>query len=528
MSTAREPTMNRRSSLRHLAGAAGAGLLAAGGVPWARAASPAASPADVAPGAACADPAAAFRAARAAPGAPSWTLGYESLGADLAPLTVPWRGAVPPEVLGRLFRNGPARHELAGERYRHLFDGDGAMQRWDLARGSLTHQARFVRTPKFEAEQAAGHFVREAFATRPRRALPVRSPDSLNTANTSVLWHGGRLLALWEGGSATEIDPATLATRGAVRFSAELAGMPFSAHPRTEADGTLWNFGLSVAAGVLTIYRLHADGTLAHTRSMKLPHAAMVHDFAITERHLVFLLPPFVFELERVRAGATVFDAHVWREDLGLRALVLDKAGVEAPRWFELPPGFVFHIGNACEQGGVIRLDAMRSPGATRVRDGLFELMCGRYDERDPTQPMLVELDLASGRARQTMLPLAAEFPRIDARHTGRPYGQVFMCTRALTSRSPLYDGVARVDIQRGHIDRWHYGEDFGAEEHLFVPRAGGAEGEGWLVGSALDTRRRRTLFSVFDARRLAAGPVAQAELPRTMPLGLHAAFVPA
>jgi all-trans-8'-apo-beta-carotenal 15,15'-oxygenase len=67
-------------------------------------------------------------------------------------------------------------------------------------------------------------------------------------------------------------------------------------------------------------------------------------------------------------------------------------------------------------------------------------------------------------------------------------------------------------------------------EEHVFVPsRTGsGREGDGWLVGTALDLQRRQMLFSVFDARRLGDGPVAQGVMPRVMPLGLHAIFVAA
>lgn len=67
-------------------------------------------------------------------------------------------------------------------------------------------------------------------------------------------------------------------------------------------------------------------------------------------------------------------------------------------------------------------------------------------------------------------------------------------------------------------------------EEHLFVPRRDGLgrEGNGWLVGTALDLVRREMVFSVFEARRLADGPVAQARMPRVMPLGLHGIFVPA
>ena len=52
--------------------------------------------------------------------------------------------------------------------------------------------------------------------------------------------------------------------------------------------------------------------------------------------------------------------------------------------------------------------------------------------------------------------------------------------------------------------------------------------GRARLVGTALDLVRREMVFSVFDARRLADGPVAQARMPRVMPLGLHGIFVPA
>jgi carotenoid cleavage dioxygenase len=67
-------------------------------------------------------------------------------------------------------------------------------------------------------------------------------------------------------------------------------------------------------------------------------------------------------------------------------------------------------------------------------------------------------------------------------------------------------------------------------EEHVFVPdpQGRGGERDGWLLGTALDLARGTTLLSVFDAHRLADGPVAQASMARVMPLGLHGTFVAA
>jgi carotenoid cleavage dioxygenase len=87
-----------------------------------------------------------------------------------------------------------------------------------------------------------------------------------------------------------------------------------------------------------------------------------------------------------------------------------------------------------------------------------------------------------------------------------------------------------RLDVTTGKADRYRYGDEVMAEEHVFVSdhRGTGREGDGWLLGTALDLKRRQMLFSVFNAQRLADGPIVQGVLPRVMPLGLHGIFVAA
>lgn len=391
----------------------------------------------------------------------------------------------------------------------------------------ITHHARFVRTPKFVAESAAGRPLRRAFGTNPANAEPVSAADAMNVANTSVLPLGGELLALWEGGSATRLDAQTLQTRGPKNWSAETTGLPFSAHPRVERDGSVWNFGVAAMQGLLVVWRIGADGRLAQVSTLPVPHLPMVHDFAITERHLVFLLPPFVFERERFEAGATFLGSHDWRPGLGLRALVLPKDRLDAPRGFELPPSFVFHLGNAWDDGATLRLDCMRAPDVWHATAGLEQAMAGRYTPHEHARLMQVALDLHTGAARQVLLPHTAEFPRIDPAVTGRRHRQLFMASRIAPGDRPGHDAVTRLDLDSGTADTYRYGADVIVEEHLFVARPGATrEGDGWLVGTALDLARRQTLLAVFDAARVAAGPVLQATMPRAMPLGLHGAFV--
>jgi all-trans-8'-apo-beta-carotenal 15,15'-oxygenase len=469
----------------------------------------------------------AFEAARA--GRP-WTEAYVGLQADAEPMPLVLKGRLPRGLRGAFIRNGPARHALGGVRYQHWFDGDGLVQKYEIGTHAINHRGRLVRTEKFVADSKAGHPVRAAFGTPVPEAEPLTGPDSINVANTSVVHHGGELMALWEGGSAYRLDERTLDTRGPKVWSPEYAGMPFSAHPKIEPDGTLWNFGVFSLRSLLSIYRVKPGGELAQAVTIPVPKIAMVHDFAVTERHLVFLLPPLVFDAERARGGETFLDSHRWQPELGLRVLVLAKDRLDQPMWFELPTGFVFHLGNAWEDGsGVIRLDYMRAPDAWHATVGLKQIMQGRHVDHEYARLTQVEIDTRNGRARQTVLPLVSEFPRVDPRVVGRHHRALFVAERVDPGDRPGYDTVTRFDTTSGRADRYRYGSDVLVEEHVFVPRPGSTrEGEGWLVGSALDVRRRQTLFSVFDAKNLAAGPLAQGTMARLMPLGLHAIFVPA
>jgi all-trans-8'-apo-beta-carotenal 15,15'-oxygenase len=473
----------------------------------------------------CDSPFASFNSKLAEP----WTLGFANMAKDVAPMALRVRGRIPEEALGSLYRNGPGRYDLGDVRYAHWFDGDGALQRYNLTSKGIQHEACLVRTAKLAADNAAGKFVRQGFGTRLAEMPPAESADSINVANTSVVHHGGRLLTLWEGGSAHEMDAQTLQTKGLHRWSDDTAGLPFSAHPRIDTDGTMWNFGASSLGGGLVIYRIGKDGKLITSTMLRVPDMAMVHDFAVTQNHLVFLLPPLIYQASRYQSGQSFSTSHVWTPTLGLRVMVLPKNQPDKPKWYELPSGMVFHIGNACEDSGIIRLDCMRAPSSWYAHDGKLDLMCGNYQPQEHPQAMLVELDMNSQRARQTVLPLVAEFPSIDRRFVGQPYKFVFAAIRQSSRPNPSFDSIARLNVTSGAVDSFNYGDDFMVEEHLFIPRKNRSkvnEGAGFLIGTALDTKKRQVLLSIFDAQNLATGPLMQATMDRPMPLGFHGCHV--
>ncbi len=445
-------------------------------------------------------------------------------------------GRWPEELRGTLYRTGPAQHEVFGYRNRHWFDGDGMVQAWRIAAGGVRHQARLVETAKVQAERAAGRALYPGLMAAPPAAAGLTGPDDINLANTSILHHHGRLLALWEAGSPYEIDPEDLTTLGTYTFpesdgGSSMRGVPFSAHPRVDLDGSVWNFGYASSAGLLVLWHIGADGALRKAGRVAVDPMTMPHDFVVTERHLVLLLPPFHYRASANAAGFLI--QHEWNADDPCRVLVVDKNDFSSHYFLDLPAQWIFHFGNAWEDSaGVIRFDAARAEDPGIMTGTFHDIMRGEAFYRSPARHYSYRLDTrARSITEQAMLDadVHSEFPCVDPRLSCQRYRKlVFLSQNARDlSMHGTLDEVSVFDIESGRRGYFRYPESQIPEEHLYVPRPGSApETNGWILGSAFDWRRGRQILNLFDAERVADGPVASAELPYAIPLGLHGKFV--
>ena len=74
----------------------------------------------------------------------------------------------------------------------------------------------------------------------------VQGVETDGVANTNIVWHGNKLLALEEGHAPFELDPVTLESKGAWTFNESLVG-PMTAHPKIDPEtGEMIFFGYSV------------------------------------------------------------------------------------------------------------------------------------------------------------------------------------------------------------------------------------------------------------------------------------------
>ncbi len=470
-------------------------------------------------------------------------------------------GQLPADLRGALYRNGNGRFEHQGVWYDHLFDGDGMIAKFSFDGQSVRYRNRYVRTAEFVEEEQAGRMLYRSFGTNLpggflKNALKMQFK---NAANTSVIWHGGQLLALWEGGWPHRIDPDTLATIDRYDYDGVLRNrfswldsritpeMPFSAHPKIHPKtGVLHNFG--TVAGTrqrLVLYEVDPAGTARIAQTIEMDDMTFAHDFVLTESgHQVFFLTPVAFYMPRALAGITSPAASI-RVNRAKPTLVLVVDPDGTVHRLHTDFCFVFHFVNgyqATDNPDRIagpRSDGSRGDDPMLIVDGLMledfptsaamkaYLAGDMADDQTGARFVRYRIDLS----RQTVVrePLAdyeGELPEIHPDRTGQPYRYAWSIGRPLTSAKPLFDHMVKIDAQIGQ--GCHRGDDDTLpSEPIVVPRPGStAEDDAWLLYLRFHAPSQTTDLLVADAADLST--VARLRLPHNIPLGFHGLWMPA
>jgi carotenoid cleavage dioxygenase-like enzyme len=147
---------------------------------------------------------------------------------------LPVTGEIPKGLNGALYRNGP-NPQFAPRGHYHWFAGDGMVHAFTLENGRATYRNRWVRTPRFELERKAGGALLGGFGD-PSKSDPSVAAADFGVANTHIIHHAGKLLALEESHPPFEMTPS-LDSVGYHTFGGVLPTTiegRFTAHPKTK------------------------------------------------------------------------------------------------------------------------------------------------------------------------------------------------------------------------------------------------------------------------------------------------------
>jgi carotenoid cleavage dioxygenase-like enzyme len=426
-------------------------------------------------------------------------------------------GEFPSDLKGAFYRNGP-NPQFEPRGHYHWFAGDGMIHAFFVDGGKVAYRNRYIRTPKWELEHAAGKALFGGFD--PRAADPSVMGKDSGTANTNIVWHADRLLALVEANKPFELDPESLESRGYV----ESYKGRVTAHPKIDPEtGEMTWFGYSVGPApfskTMSYGVTDAKGLVKRRDNFEAPFSSMVHDFLVTRRHALFPILPLTGNLERAMRGGP---AYAWEPDKGAHVGVMARnAGVETMRWFTTEACYVFHPMNAWEEGDTIFADVMEYPAAP-----LFPNADGSTPKPASARLVRWTFDLAGASdtiKREALDDLPGEFPRFDERRAGLNYRHGWFAGRADGREVGPFDAIAHVDLKTGSRATYRFAAGDAPGEPVFVPRSADApEGDGWVVAVVYRGAEDRSDFVVFDTGAIEAGPIGIAKLPRRVPFGFH------
>ncbi len=423
---------------------------------------------------------------------------------------LPVRGAIPTALSGRYFRNGHNPKE--GINPGAWFYGSGMIHGLRISGGRAEwYRNRWVKTPAL---------------TEGKPLFTEQGGIDLtaSAAGTSVIAHAGRILALQEVNLPFEMTPE-LETLGAYDFGGALKTM-MTAHPKIcPRTGEMLFFGNSPLAPHLTYHVADAQGRLVHSEVLDGPGASIIHDFAITENHVIWFDPSVALDL-----GSGLPFPYTWQDGYRARIGVMprnrSKGGV---RWIDVDPYYALHFANAWEdaegrivvEGPYFNHNAWNKAAAfingTAAHGASPADGCVRGQWR---------IDPKEGTAKVALLDdLTVEFPTINLGYTGRESRYSYACVFPGAGRRGC--GIVKYDLRSGTRHLLSLPEGVMAGEPCFVPDPkGSAEDHGWLLTYVNDMRSDAAELWILDATRIEAGPVAAVELPVWVPAGVHGSWI--
>jgi carotenoid cleavage dioxygenase len=436
-------------------------------------------------------------------------------------------GEIPRDLVGTFVRNG-ANPKLPPKGRYHWFDGDGMVHGITFADGKATYRNRFIRTKGLLAEIEAG----QPLWTGILEPIDLANPGGpfKNTANTDLVHHAGKLLALWwQSGVPYQLRVEDLETCGRELFGkGHKAGI--SAHPKVDPrTGEMMFITFGVFPPYLSYGEIDASGTLSHfTPITSVPGPRYQHDIAITARHTILTDLPMYPDPEMLRVGKSRVKFY---RDQPARFGLIPRKGTDADvRWFEAEPCYVYHTINAWEEADEVVLVGCR------IADPLMG------DPTNPTrsfavpsiglqrlEPYLHEwrFNLKTGQTKERALSdVMVEFPRMDNRLLGEKSRYSFN-PKVAAEPTVVFEGLVKHDFANDTEVVHRYPPGWSAGEAVVCPRVGSTGEDDAYVVTFASSRDAKSELWIWSARDFGE-PIARVPLPQRVPAGYHACWVAA
>lgn len=284
-------------------------------------------------------------------------------------------GTIPQVVRDSIFTRVGPNPEFKPPGGYHLFDGDG-MVHWvsfNESSGASYHN-RYISTEKLKTEERAGKslFVNLGEFSHPFALLKIAYSEFLkflmfipniprshmSVANTNVIHHGSKTLALCESGLPYRIEYSAdnMETIGVESFDGFLKEF-FTAHPKIDPrTGKMYGF-CSGGASKIDICVFDRDGVPEYSFPVQMREPTLMHDFSITSDHVIILDMPLMYNMGLLCQGKIPVELDS-SQPSRFGVLDIDDRTGSSLKWYEVPgePFMISHVVNSYYESGVIHL----------------------------------------------------------------------------------------------------------------------------------------------------------------------------
>jgi len=273
------------------------------------------------------------------------------------------------------------------------------------------------------------------------------------------------------------------------------------------------------AKGILTtdiaVYTVDPKGRITKEVWLKSPYLGIIHDIAITQKHVLIPVIARTTSLERLKSGEPMWE---WDGNLPTMVGVLPRDGeAKDVRWYKGPARNTLHFLNATDRGSKITMELPTSSG-----------------ERDASQIRRWTFDLSSkddAFQEEVVSQTPGFLPRMDDRFLSLDYRYAYLSSRDASGDAkgpPRMNVLQRLDVHTGEISQCKAEPVHGLQEAMFVPRKNAkGEGDGYMMAIASNYESMTSDLLIADAQKLDQGVIATVKLPFRLRSGTHTNWYP-
>ena len=433
-------------------------------------------------------------------------------------------GDLPAELDGVFYRVGPDPQYPKPAPYVGdiPFDGEGHVSMFRIKGGHVDYRTRYAKNQRWKAQAEARRSLFGMYRN-PFTDDPSVEGLSRGTANTQLFVHHGKLLVFKEDSPPVVMDPLTLETvDDYYTFGGKLESRTHTAHPKIDPEtGEYIAFGYE-AGGLLSrdvnVLSATPQGDINWSVTVQAPYAGMMHDFYVTQRHVVLYLVNMVSDMDRIRAGGVHFS---YDETAPCYLGVFRRGGDGRDiRWFKGPNMFCTHFMGGWSDGDKVTVDM---DGGEGNQFPFFPSLHGGFDATKAIgrlRRFTVDLSSRSNDHYQSEVifpQLTGVLSRQDDRFHTIPYRWGFMGGAMPAGADPraAERGWAVIDHSTGN-SRILSVPGYRLAEMTFVPRRKDApEGDGYLIGIGdSEAEGGRSDLVLFDLANPDNVPIARVRMP--------------